>query len=345
MNADSVSSKQIRKTALKRFWHLLEPPVAPLSSFFMLGDLVSNSSVVKTVAISGASGMVGTALSSVLRDEGKSVLGISRSEGGSYQDSIRWDPNSGLANPARLESVDCVVHLAGENIAGGRWNDSMKRKIRSSRVEGTRNLVKSIAAVDKRPSTLICASAIGFYGDRGDTELNESSPVGTGYLPEVCEAWEAEAEAATELGLRVVKVRIGVVLSPHGGALAKMLLPFKLGLGGVVGSGRQYWSWIGLHDLTRAIAFCINNDSVEGVVNAVSPTPMTNKAFTKGVGTALKRPTVFPLPAFMAKVVLGEMASALLLASARVLPVALTKSGFEFQHPELVDCLKHELKN
>ena len=191
----------------------------------------------------------------------------------------------------------------------------------------------------------VSASAIGFYGDRGDTELDESSAAGSGYLAEVCEAWEKEADAAAELGLRVVKVRIGVVLSPKGGALAKMMLPFKLGLGGNVGSGNQYWSWIGLHDLTRVLAHCVNDESIEGVVNAVSPTPMTNRDFTKGVGKALSRPTVFPLPAFMAKLVLGEMAESLLLASSRVLPKALTASGFEFHHSDLVDCLQHELSS
>jgi uncharacterized protein (TIGR01777 family) len=305
---------------------------------------VSNSSEIKTVAITGATGLVGTALSSVLIQEGKSVLAISRREGAGYQDVIRWDPASGLTNPARLEPVDAIVHLAGENIAGGRWNSKLKSRIRSSRIEGTRNLVKSIAAVEQRPQVLVSASAIGFYGDRGAAELDETAVAGSGYLAEVCQEWEAEADAATELGLRVVKVRIGVVLSPDGGALAKMMLPFKLGLGGIVGPGTQYWSWIGLHDLTRALAFCVNNDGVQGVVNAVSPTPLTNKEFTKGVGKALKRPTIFPLPAFMAKLVLGEMAESLLLASARVLPKALLKSGFEFRHPELVDCLQHELK-
>lgn len=305
---------------------------------------MSNSSEIKTVAISGASGLVGTELSSLFQQEGKSVLAISRREAAGYQDAIRWDPASGLTNPARLESVDAVVHLAGENIAGGRWNSKLKSKIRNSRVEGTRNLVKSIAAVEKRPRVLVSASAIGFYGDRGAAELDEASAAGTGYLSEVCQEWEAEADAATELGLRVVKVRIGVVLSPQGGALAKMMLPFKLGLGGVVGPGTQYWSWIGLNDLTRAIAFCVNNDSVQGVVNAVSPTPLTNKEFTKGVGKALSRPTIFPLPSFMARLVLGEMAEPLLLASTRVMPKVLQKSGFEFQHPELVDCLQHELK-
>ena len=304
----------------------------------------SSSSPIQTVAISGASGMVGSALTSVLQTEGKSVLAMSRKEGGSYQDSIRWDPASGLTNPSRLESVDAVVHLAGENIAAGRWNSKLKAKIRNSRIEGTRNLVKSIAAVEKRPKVLVCASAIGFYGDRGAAELDESSAAGEGFLADVCRDWEVEANAATELGVRVVNVRIGVVLSPDGGALAKMLLPFKLGVGGVIGSGKQYWSWIGLNDLVRVITLCINNESVAGPVNAVSPNSLTNKEFTKIVGGVLHRPTIFPLPAFMAKLVLGERAEALLLSSSRVLPKKLQKAGFTFAQPELAECLQYELK-
>lgn len=302
------------------------------------------SNQIQSVAISGATGLVGTALHGLLTSEGKSVSAISRREGGTYQDSIMWDPQTGLANPGRLESIDAVVHLAGENIAGGRWNDTVKRKIRNSRVEGTRNLVKSIAAVENRPKVLVCASAIGFYGDRGAQELTEASDPGTGFLADVCKEWEQEANAAKELGLRVVNVRIGVVLSPKGGALAKLLFPFKMGLGGVVGSGKQYWSWIGLHDLTRVIAHCVNDESIEGPVNAVSPESMTNKDFTKGVGAVLKRPTVFPLPAFMAKIVLGEMAQPLLLASTRVVPAKLQSAGFQFDHSDLLSCLKHELE-
>ncbi|MCR9201183.1 MAG: TIGR01777 family oxidoreductase [Planctomycetaceae bacterium] len=303
----------------------------------------TTSTAIESVAITGATGLVGTALSELLAGEGKSVAAISRRDGGSYQDTIKWDPATGLTNPARLDGVDAVVHLAGENIAGARWNDSVKRKILNSRVEGTRSLVKSIAAVENRPRVLVSASAIGIYGDRGDEQLTEDSAAGEGFLADVCRAWEEEANAAKDLGLRVVNVRIGVVLSPKGGALAKMLLPFKMGMGGIVGSGKQYWSWIGLHDLTRVIAYCVNNDSVEGPVNAVSPEPLTNRAFTKDVGRVLKRPTIFPLPGFMAKLVLGEMAQDLLLASARVLPNRLQAAGFEFSHPQLQDCLRHEL--
>lgn len=297
----------------------------------------------QNVAISGGSGMVGTALRDLLATAGHSSLTITRSAKDNDSKSLVWNPDSGLKTPERLEGVDCVVHLAGENIASGRWTKSLKDRIRRSRVEGTRNLVKSIAAVESRPRTFICASATGFYGDRGDTVLDESASAGEGFLADVCREWEHEAHAATELGLRVVCVRIGVVLSPKGGALAKMLLPFKLGLGGIIGSGRQYWSWIGLHDLARVLAFCIENQSVNGPVNAVSPNPMTNYDFTKGVGKALHRPTLFPMPAFAAKLALGEMAGQLLLPSTRVVPRKLQENGFQFDYPELTNCLEHEL--
>jgi len=300
-----------------------------------------SSAVVKRTVISGATGLVGTELTSALKKAGHSVLAMSRKPG--TPDSIQWDPAKGILNPQSFSNIETVVHLAGENIAGGRWTTAVKERIRSSRVEGTRNLVKSLAAVEKRPKTLICASAIGFYGDRGDEILTEAASPGTGYLADVCKAWEHEAMAAADLGIRVVCVRIGVVLSPKGGALAKMLTPFKLGAGGIIGSGKQYWSWIGLNDLVRIIQFCIETESVKGPVNAVSPNPLTNHDFTKAVGSVLHRPTVFPLPGFMARLVLGEMANDLLLASTRVIPQQLQQRGFQFEQPDLKSCLEHEL--
>ncbi len=304
---------------------------------------VNRSTTSRTVAITGASGMVGQALSGLLKQRGDRSIAVSRSEGDSYEDSIRWNPESGLINPARMEGVDAVVHLAGENIASGRWTDDLKRRILNSRVQGTKSLVESLAKIEKRPSTFICASAIGFYGDRGETIMAEDSPAGKGFLADVCQAWEAEAMQAEALGMRVVCVRIGVVLSPKGGALARMLLPFKMGMGGNVGNGKQYWSWIGLNDLVRIFAYCLDNDQLSGPVNAVSPQPLTNAEFTKVVGSVLHRPTLFPLPAFMAKLVLGEMANELLLSSTRVNPGKLLKSGFAFEQPELKQCLEHEL--
>lgn len=296
-----------------------------------------------TVAISGASGLVGTELSALLTSVGHSVVPMTRKSSGSSQNAIVWDLVHGVANPQQLESVDAIVHLAGENIAAGRWTVALKERIRKSRVEGTRAVVQSLAGLQIRPKTLVCASAIGFYGDRGDEILTESSPAGSGFLADVCSAWESEAMAAANLDMRVVCLRIGVVLSPKGGALAKMLLPFKLGAGGVIGSGKQYWSWIGLNDLVRAIAFCVENENIRGPVNAVSPQALNNYDFTKTVGKVLHRPTIVPLPAFVAKIVLGEMAEALLLSSAHVVPEKLQAHGFQFAQPDLKSCLEHEL--
>lgn len=295
------------------------------------------------IAISGATGLVGTQLAHLLMSTGNVVRHISRSDRAGNSDTILWDPSKGVTNPAQLESVDAIVHLAGENIAGGRWTAAIKERIRSSRIDGTRNLVQSLSKLEHRPKTLICASAIGYYGERGDEILNESAAPGQGFLADVCKAWEYEAMAAADAGVRVICVRIGVVLSPKGGALAKMMLPFKLGLGGIVGSGKQYWSWIGLNDLVRAIAFCLQNESVTRSVNAVSPQSMTNRDFTKVLGSVLHRPTIFPLPAFVARIVLGEMANELLLSSTRVTPNQLLKHGFEFEQPDLKNCLEHEL--
>ena len=297
-----------------------------------------------TVAMTGASGFVGTELSALLKSTGHSVLPMTRRPSGSSQNAIVWDPVNGVANPQQLESVDAIVHLAGENIAAGRWTAALKERIRKSRVEGTRALVQSLAGLQNRPKTLVCASAIGFYGDRGDEVLTELSAPGSGFLADVCSAWESEAMAAANMDMRVVGLRIGVVLSPKGGALAKMMLPFKLGVGGVVGSGKQYWSWIGLNDLVRAIAFCIENEDIRGPVNAVSPQALINYDFTKTVGKVLHRPTIFPLPAFVARILLGEMADALLLSSAHVVPEKLQAHGFQFAQPDLKSCLEHELR-
>lgn len=295
----------------------------------------------QSIAVSGATGLVGSELMKSLKLAGHSTFTLSRRRDGAG--SILWDPAKGIIACEALEGVDAVVHLAGENIAGSRWTAAVKERIRISRVEGTRNLVKSLGSLKSLPKTLVCASAIGFYGHRGDERLSEASAAGSGYLADVCKAWEAEAIEAEKLGIRVVRLRIGVVLSKKGGALAKMLLPFKLGVGGIIGSGKQYWSWIGLNDLVRIISFCVENDSVNGAVNAVSPHPMTNYDFTKALGTVLHRPTIFPMPAFAARLALGEMADDLLLSSIRVEPDKLQSLGFQFAQPDLISCLKHEL--
>lgn len=295
-----------------------------------------------SIAITGASGLVGSELSRQLLGDGHIVRSISRRRGSGGPDTIVWTPSGGLADPRQLNGLNAVVHLAGENIAAGRWTKAVKERLRSSRVDGTRSLVRSLATATARPPVLICASAVGYYGDRGDEPLTETSPRGTGFLAELCEEWEHAALAAAELGVRVVCLRIGVVLSSKGGAVAKMLLPFKLGVGGIMGNGRQFMSWIGLTDLARVIRFCLEQP-LSGVVNAVSPQPATNHEFTKALGKALHRPTIFPMPAFAARLAFGEMANELLLASQRVTPERLLASGFQFSTPTLAGCFAQEL--
>jgi uncharacterized protein (TIGR01777 family) len=249
---------------------------------------------------------------------------------------------AGTIDASALEGVDAVVHLAGENIAQ-RWTSSQKAKIRDSRIKGTQLLCETLARLSSPPKVLVSASAIGYYGDRGEQILTEDSPLGRGFLAEVCRGWEAATEPARQRGLRVVPLRFGVVLSPAGGALAKMLPPFRLGLGGMVGSGRQYMSWIALDDVVGAIQHAIVTDTLQGPTNAVAPQAVTNQEFTKTLGKALGRPTVFPLPAFAARLMFGEMADELLLASTRVQPAKLLGSGYRFRYPELEDALRHVL--
>lgn len=243
------------------------------------------------------------------------------------------------------EGPDAVVHLAGENIARARWSERQKALIRDSRVKGTRLLCDLLARYSPPPKALVCASAVGYYGDRADEILKEESAPGSGFLADVCREWEAATQPAVERGIRVVNLRIGIVLSPMGGALAKMLTPFKLGVGGTIGSGRQYMSWIALDDVVGAIHFALTNESLHGPVNAVAPNPVTNREFTHTLGRVLSRPTLFPMPAFAARLVLGEMADALLLASARVEPAQLLASGFTFRHPDLEAALRALLKD
>ena len=285
------------------------------------------------VLVSGASGLVGEALCASLKVDGHEVSTLVR-RAPQAPSEVQWDPITGLADPSSVR-VDAVVHLAGESIAEGRWTAAKKQRIRDSRVLGTRSLCESLKSCAEAPKTFICASAIGFYGHRGGTELDESAAPGVGFLPNTCVEWEASCEPARAQGMRVVNLRIGVVLAKSGGALSKMLMPFKLGLGGKIGSGGQYMSWITREDLVRIIQHSLVDESLEGPVNAVAPGAATNLEFTKALGRALGRPTLFPLPAFMAKLVLGEMAEDLLLASTRVTPGKLSLSSFRFSHPEL----------
>lgn len=295
------------------------------------------------VLVSGASGMVGAELTNQLGAEGHNVTPLRRGKSTQTTEPI-WDPAGGLIDLSRGGPWDAVVHLAGENIAAGRWTDKLKRSIRDSRVNGTRLLCEALANLEHKPSVIVCASAVGYYGDSGDAELNEDSANGEGFLPTVCREWEAAAQPARDAGIRVVHLRIGVVLGREGGALAKMLTPFKLGAGGVIGNGKQYMSWITLNDVVRSIVYAIKTESMVGPVNAVSPEPVTNRTFTKALGRALGRPTVFPMPAFAARLAFGEMADALLLSSIRVVPEKLVRSGFEFDHPKIDSALTSILK-
>jgi uncharacterized protein len=294
------------------------------------------------VAISGASGMVGQQLTESLRGRGNEVLAVTRSAAST--DSLTWDPQQGKLDEGRLAGVDAFVHLAGENISQGRWNSAKKARIRESRVQGTRLVAETLARMTDGPKTLISASAIGYYGDRAADICQESDSPGTDFLADVCVAWEAATAAAEAAGIRVIKLRIGVVLSPKGGALAKMLLPFRLGAGGVIGSGKQYFSWIALDDLVEVIDFALQHSSLSGPVNAVSPQAVTNHEYTKTLGKVLGRPTIFPMPAFAARLAFGEMADALLLSSTRVVPNRLKEEGYEFKHAELEPALRTMLK-
>ncbi len=256
---------------------------------------------------------------------------------------IRWDPAGAGLDPAALRGVTAVVHLAGENIADGRWTEARKRALLESRKLGTRLLAEAVARAPDGPRTLVSASAIGYYGERGDEELTEASPPGAGFLPEVCVAWEAATGPAADAGVRVVRVRTGLVLTKAGGLLQRMLLPFRLGLGGRLGSGRQWMSWISAADLIGVYLHALQGD-VSGPVNAVAPGAVRNRDFTRVLGRALHRPAVIPVPAFALRLAFGEMADEAILASTRVVPVALEKSGYQFQFPELRPALSHHLR-
>jgi uncharacterized protein len=295
------------------------------------------------IAVTGATGLVGSALVRALAADGAEVLSVVRRPSATRVTEVPWDPTTGSLDRSALEGVDAAVHLAGENIAGGRWNSVRKRAILESRTSGTALLARTLAGLQKPPRVLVSASAIGYYGDRGDQWLTEESGPGTGFLPDVCRAWEAAAKPAAGSGIRTVVVRIGIVLSPEGGALARMLTPFRLGLGGPVGSGRQYWSWITLEDLVGILRFAVATPSVTGPVNAVAPNPVTNAEFTRSLARTLRRPSVFPLPAFAARLALGEMAEPLLLASARLRPERITGAGYRFRHPDLSEALRQIL--
>ncbi len=292
------------------------------------------------VLISGATGLIGSALVPVLEADGHTVTRLSRSQSGA--DTVRWDPSAGTID-GDLEGTEAVVHLAGESIAQGRWNAEKKRRILDSRVRGTRLLAERLSALSTPPKVMVSTSAVGYYGDRGDEVLTEESSPGADFLAGVCREWEAAAEPARLAGIRVVHPRLGFVLSPQGGALGTTLPIFKLGGGGKIGSGRQWWSWVTLADVVGSIVHSLTGETVEGPVNVGSPNPMTNAEYTKVLGKVLGRPTVLPLPAPAARIMLGEVADALLLASQRMQPAKLEATGYSFRYPRLEGALRHLL--
>lgn len=298
------------------------------------------------ILISGASGLVGTHLIPTILAKGHEIYRLVRKTP-QNSDEIQWNADKGFAESeqSKLENFDAVVHLAGDNVASESWSEAKKKKIRESRVVGTKVLIDALKKTRNSPKHFVSASAIGFYGNRGDEILTEESAKGRGFFPEVCSAWEAEAERAKEFGARVVCLRIGVVLATDGGALEKMLTPFKLGVGGVIGSGKQWMSWIALDDLIKLFHFALENENLHGAFNAVSPNPVTNQEFTKTLGSVLNRPTIVPIPEFGIKLLFGEMGKTLLLEGTRVLPKRLEDEGFEFQFTRLDEALKHVLKN
>jgi uncharacterized protein (TIGR01777 family) len=293
------------------------------------------------IAITGSTGLVGSTLVPLLATGGHSVTRLVRREAKAGE--VTWNPKAETFDASPLNGGDAVVHLAGENIAASRWNARVKERLRNSRVAATRLLCEGLAKMATPPKVLVCASAIGYYGDRGDEKLDEDSKPGSSFLADLVRDWEAATKPAAEAGIRVVNLRFGVILSPKDGALSKMLLPFKLGGGGRVGSGKQYWSWISIDDAAGAVHHAIMNEGLSGPVNAVAPTPVTNLEFTKTLGRVLRRPTILPMPAFAARLALGEMADELLLASSRVDAKRLVQSGYDFRQPTLEAALRHLL--
>jgi uncharacterized protein (TIGR01777 family) len=298
------------------------------------------------VIITGATGLIGKALMRALLPEGHELTLLVRRRPESPAGGVteaRWDPEAGTIEAPALEGHDAAVHLAGEPVAEGRWTDEKKRRIRESRVKGTALLARTLAGLSRKPSVLVSASAVGYYGDRAAEVLTEESAPGGDFLSGVCREWEEAARPASEAGIRVVHPRIGVVLDDKGGALPKMLTPFKLGVGGKVGDGRQYMSWITLDDVVGVIRRALTEERLRGPVNAVAPRPVTNEEFTKTLGRVLGRPTIFTVPQFAARLAFGEVADALLLASQRVEPMRLKEVDFGFADPELEGALRRVL--
>ena len=290
------------------------------------------------ILISGSSGLIGRALTAALEGDGRETAALIRPSSASSA-GVRWDPDAGTIDAAALEGYDAVIHLAGENIADRRWTDARKARIRDSRVRGTSLLADALAGLDRKPRAMLCASAAGYYGDRGSETLSDGAAPGSGFLAETTREWEEAAKPAADAGIRVVNLRIGIVLSPSGGMLKRVLPIFRMGLGGKLGDGSQYMSWAAMPDLTRAIAWTLERDDIAGGVNVSSPFPATNAEFTRALGKALNRPAIFAVPAFALRLAQGELADAV-LSSVRMSPDRLLASGFEFRYADIESALK-----
>jgi uncharacterized protein (TIGR01777 family) len=295
------------------------------------------------ILVTGSSGLIGGALVQALRAGGQSVVRLVRSASPGDESTARWDPDRRTIDRAALEGCDAVVHLAGEPLLG-RWTAAKKRRIADSRIVGTEVLAQALASLERRPAVLVCASAAGYYGDRGAEVLTEDSVLGRGFLADVCQAWEAAAESARRAGIRVVHVRTGLVLARTGGLLKTLLLPFHLGVGGPIGDGRAYWSWIALDDLMAIYRFVVARGGLNGAVNAAAPNPVTNREFARTLGRVLSRPAVIPVPPIALRLVFGRAAAdEAMLSGARLVPTRLQEAGFRFSYPELEPALRHVL--
>jgi hypothetical protein len=297
--------------------------------------------MISRILVTGVSGPIGAALLPTLKARGYDVVRLVRGPAANSEE-ISWNPLQPIA-PDAVSGIDAVIHLAGEAIIG-RWTDAKKMRIRESRVKGTSHLAQALAQAKHKPQVFISSSAIGYYGDRNDEVLTETSAAGSGFLPEVCQEWEAATKPATEAGIRTLQIRTGVVLSPKGGALGSMLTPFKLGVGGRIGDGRQWMSWIDILDMVGAIHHMLKSDLLQGPVNMVAPKPVTNADFTKTLAGVLRRPAIFPVPAFAVKLAFGEMGETVLLGSQRVEPAQLVASGYPFRFSTLRESLEHVVR-
>jgi uncharacterized protein (TIGR01777 family) len=328
---------------------LLESKLFPIGCNFTASELHLNpklrtnrmtmdAPISEKVTLSGASGMLGSAIGKALTARRATVLRLVRRDA-KAPGELRWNPAVGEIPAEELEGISAAVHLSGANVASRRWTAKYKREMKESRVGSTRLLAEALATLKNKPGVLITASAVGFYGNRGDEILDEDSMAGKGYFPELCAAWEAATRPAEEAGIRVVHLRFGVVLGRDGGILARLTPLFKLGLGGRLGNGRQWSSWISEADAVAAALFALENANVSGAIHVVSPNPVTNAEFTRELGRAVHRPTPFPAPAFALRLAFGEMADEALLASTRAVPKRLVQAGFTFAHPTLADAI------